>query len=191
MGMGPYRLLVLLLLQLVFFASSTPSKYTVAWVDEFDDDSLLSKRWDNQQGSGCGGAYGCGWGHSQQQWCESQLAKVDNGTLVLQASHNGVALRGARLRTNGEADFHYGRVEVKLQAPHSGQGLWTGVWLLPSETKYGTGFAAGEIAIANIVNDAATVSSGLRIGSDKYDCTPPVPSGAALNEDFHTYAIEW
>jgi beta-glucanase (GH16 family) len=190
--LGTYRILLLLLLQFICFPSvRSSSKYTVAWIDEFDDDSVLSKRWENQQGSGCGGAYGCGWGHSQQQWCESQLANVHNGTLVLRASHDGVALRGARLRTSGEADFRYGRVEVRLQAPRSGQGLWTGVWLLPSETAYGTGFAAGEIAVANIVNDAATVSSGLRIGSEKNDCAPPVHSGPALNEDFHTYAVEW
>jgi beta-glucanase (GH16 family) len=68
----------------------------------------------------------------------------------------------ARLRTKDKRDQKYGRFEILAKLP-TGQGTWPAIWMLPTENKYGTWAASGEIDIMEAVNPA---------------------------DGFHTYAIE-
>ena len=107
----------------------------------------------------------------------------------------GMAYTSARMRSLDKFDFKYGRVEVRGSAA-AGQGLWSAVWMLPSDSPYGGVWAAsGEADIMEVVN-AGTDNQGV-FAAAHYGFewplnrihTNPVEMDDA--SDMHTYAIEW
>lgn len=200
----------------------TPSdKWKLAWQDEFEGDRINPRYWSLEQN--------CWGGGNNEQQCytdREQNAFVKDGMLHIVARKesftgpdNPDGLEGganktlpytsARLRTKGKRDQKYGRFEIRAKLP-SGQGTWPAIWMLPTESKYGTWAGSGEIDIVEAVNlktqsDAPGTSSSEqenRIhGTLHYGRAWPdnvhsgigvtLPGGVNPADDFHTYAIEW
>lgn len=200
----------------------TPSdNWKLAWQDEFDGDRINTRYWTLEQN--------CWGGGNNEQQCytnQQENAFVKDGLLHIVARKESFTgpdhpdgLEGsgsktlpytsARLRSKGKRDQKYGRFEVRAKLP-SGQGTWPAIWMLPTENKYGTWAASGEIDIVEAVNlktqsDAPGAKSGElenRIhGTLHYGKAWPdnvysgigvsLPGGINPADDFHTYAIEW
>ncbi|MFT4953386.1 MAG: beta-glucanase (GH16 family), partial [Pseudoalteromonas tetraodonis] len=110
----------------------------------------------------------------------------------------------ARLNTRYNADFTYGRFEMRAKLP-SGQGSWPAFWMMPTDEEYGTWPRSGEIDILEAVNlktvaEDGTVEANIH-GTLHYGREWPnnsssgkaytFPEGMNPADDFHTYAIEW
>ncbi len=195
------------------------SDWQLVWQDEFDQDNIDSTKWSFEQN--------CWGGGNNEQQCYTdrpQNAHIDDGVLVITAHRedftgadnpNGEAsstttlpYTSARLRTLHKGDWTYGRFEIRAKMPE-GQGTWPAIWMLPSDNKYGTWAASGEIDIMEAVNLKAPSDDPQVEGTPEnrvygtlhYGRTWPgnVHSGAdyrfpqGLNpaDGFHEYAIEW
>jgi len=180
------------------FYPEPDAEWELVWSDEFDGDSLDSTIWEAQLGEGA--EYGLTrWGNNEQQWYLAENATVSDGTLKITAKSEevqpGFPYTSARLRTAGKFDFKYGRVEVRGKAA-AGQGLWSAVWMLPTESPYGTWASSGEVDIMEVVNAGTeservftTVHHGFPWPLNQLSGLDVPVDGAA--DDFHTYALEW
>ncbi|MGD8230585.1 family 16 glycosylhydrolase [Vibrio sp. TRT 1302] len=196
-------------------------KWQLAWQDEFEGERINPRFWTLEQN--------CWGGGNNEQQCytdRQENAFVKDGLLHIVArkesftgSDHPEGLEGvgnqtlpytsARLRSKGKRDQKYGRFEVRAKLP-SGQGTWPAIWMLPTDNKYGTWAASGEIDIVEAVNlkaqsDAPATEAGEienRIhGTLHYGKAWPdnvhsgigvtLPDGVNPADDFHTYAIEW
>ncbi|KIE21901.1 beta-glucanase [Vibrio sinaloensis] len=200
----------------------TPSeKWQLAWQDNFDGERINPRNWSFEQN--------CWGGGNNEQQCytdREQNAFVKDGFLHIVARKesftgpdNPDGVKGgatktlpytsARLRTKGKRDQKYGRFEIRAKLP-SGQGTWPAIWMLPTQSKYGTWAASGEIDILEAVNlntqsDAPGAKPGdaenrihatLHYGKAWPDNVHSglgvtLPNGINPADDFHTYAIEW
>lgn len=201
---------------------SDPSDWTLVWADEFNGDTIDSAKWTHE--------VDCWGGGNDERQCYTTLptnSAVVEGKLQIIAQlqpAEGPALpphmletvpedeRGAtkkqpftsaRLNTKGKADWKYGRFETRAKMP-TGQGVWSAIWMLPTEETYGSWAASGEIDIVEAVNLGAlckscdddvenriigTIHYGGEWPRNKYKGKhaemPPSDDG------FHTYAVEW
>jgi beta-glucanase (GH16 family) len=205
--------------------SNTPvevsDKWKLAWQDEFEGEKINKRYWSLEEN--------CWGGGNNEQQCYTDREKnafVKDGLLHIVATKESftgpdnpegaeggasktLPYTSARLRTKGKRDQKYGRFEVRAKLP-SGQGTWPAIWMLPTEAKYGTWAASGEIDILEAVNlgtqsDAPGAVSGdkenrihatLHYGKAWPDNTYSglgvvLPEGVNPADDFHTYAIEW
>ncbi len=104
---------------------STPAQaqYSLVWQDEFDGTSVDPARWEFQVGTGCPSL--CGWGNNELQYYRAENATVAGGLLTItakQQTFGGKAYTSARLRSQGLADFTYGKIEMRAKLP-IGRGL--------------------------------------------------------------------
>ncbi|MGR5346332.1 glycoside hydrolase family 16 protein [Vibrio mediterranei] len=203
------------------YAPVTPSdNWQLVWEDEFDGDEINKRNWSLEEN--------CWGGGNNEQQCYTKRDKnafVKDGMLhivALKESYTGpdnpegkagpekrLPYTSARLRTLNKRDHKYGRFEIRAKLPE-GQGTWPAIWMLPTENKYGTWAASGEIDIMEAVNlksqsDAPGAAAGQgenRIyGSLHYGKKWPdnvysgqgatLPGGVNPADGFHTYAIEW
>jgi beta-glucanase (GH16 family) len=184
------------LLLLLFASPLLAQTYQLVWQDEFDGTQLDLDKWEPQIGTGCPDL--CGWGNNELQYYRSQNASVANGLLTITArreSFAGSQYTSARLRTRNKGDWTYGRIEVRAKMP-IGQGLWPAIWMLPTDSVYGTWAASGEIDIVEYLGqDPDRVFGTLHFGGtfpqnqfSSRDYT--LPSGD-FHSEFHDFAIEW
>ncbi len=140
--------------------------------------------------------------HESQYYTRSRLenARVENGNLVIECrkepftppNHAPVAYTAASLTTQNQANWQYGRIEVRAQLPQ-GQGVWPAIWMLGTNiTKVGWP-ACGEIDIMEFVGkEPRGIHGTLHYAvAGKHDS-----DGGALQTNqpfaaFHTYALEW
>ncbi|WP_159651231.1 glycoside hydrolase family 16 protein [Vibrio atypicus] len=200
----------------------TPSdKWKLSWQDDFEGDRINPRYWSFEQN--------CWGGGNNEQQCYTDSDKnafVKDGLLHIVARKesftgpdNPEGVEGgasktlpytsARLRTKGKRDQKYGRFEVRAKLP-SGQGTWPAIWMLPTDSKYGTWAASGEIDILEAVNlKTQSDAPGAKPGEEEnrihatlhYGKAWPdnassglgvtLPNGINPADDFHTYAIEW
>lgn len=188
--------------------SDVPSQgWQLVWSDEFSDDPISTSRWNHE--------VNCWGGGNNEQECYVAdtknsfvsdgflhiVALADSPTGTVGGPSNDPTLIGkpyssARLNTQGLGDWKYGRIEVRAQLP-SGQGLWPAIWMLPTDSVYGTWAQSGEIDIMEAINLA--VGNNTVYGTLHYGGEWPnnVSSGTSYNpesnawETFHVYAIEW
>ena len=119
-------------------------------------------------------------------------------------------VQSARLTTKGKHTLRYGKVEVRAKLPR-GRYLWPAIWLMPQDSVYGIWPASGEIdMLESHGNDpyapSSFTGSNCAISSlhwgpifdnpDHY--VPPSTTTQqkclarrSLNEDYHTYIMEW
>lgn len=170
-------------------------KDSLRFSDEFNYEGKPSpKYWSYDIG-------GNGWGNQELQFYTDSLknAHVSNGTLKITAINEFVGnnqYSSARLVTKGNVDFTYGRIEVKAKLPR-GLGTWPAIWMLASQTEYGTAYWPdnGEIDIMehvgfdqnNVHANIHTKAFNHSIGTNK-GATIIVDSAS---KDFHVYACEW
>lgn len=169
---------------------------TPFWSDEFNKDGLPdATKWGYDVGGG-------GWGNNELEYYTKENAKnarIESGNLIIEAIKERFENRNytsARLVTKGKGDFLYGRFEVKAKLPQ-GRGTWPAIWMLASESNYGTSYWPdnGEIDIMEHVGyDPNVVHSSVHtkayyhsIGTQRTGKTN-VPTAMT---DFHVYRVDW
>lgn len=201
------------------------SGWRLVWSDEFDGADIDPELWTRE--------VDCWGGGNEERQCytaSDRNARVEDGCLVIEAHleetsgpawparlmdeltpEQQIATRtqpfsSARLNTQGNGDWRYGRIEVRARLPE-GQGTWPAIWMLPSDNVYGGWALSGEIDILEAVN----------LGAPCEDCDGPVenrmfgtlhfggawphnrhenrrttlPTGPAGEQVFHVFAVEW
>jgi beta-glucanase (GH16 family) len=163
----------------------------LVWSDEFDGTTLNLSKWSYQVG-------GNGWGNNELQNYTDRNAEVSNGTLKIIAKAESFQTNNytsARIRSLGKGDFKYGRMEARMKMP-VGKGLWPAFWMMPTDNVYGGWPQSGEIDITEYLGQQpATIYGTLHYGRAWPNNSSTSQSfstqGDKLNNDFHTYAIEW
>lgn len=195
------------------------NNWTLVWQDEFNDSAIDTTKWDFEQN--------CWGGGNNEQQCytdREENAYIEDGKLVIKAQREDftgpdnpegnpdsvttLPYTSARLRTLNQGDWTYGRFEIRAKLPF-GQGTWPAIWMLPSDYKYGTWAASGEIDIMEAVNlktpsddPAAQGAPENRVyGTLHFGRTWPgnvyvesdyhLPNDVNPADGFHNYAIEW
>lgn len=112
------------------------------WEDNFD--TLNTDTWTVDVGDGCDQGL-CGWGNAELQWYSESNAYVTdvpgetgNKALVLEAiteESNGYAFTSGKVQTSNKISVQYGMIEVRLQIPDVGIGLWPAAWMLGTTTQ--------------------------------------------------------
>ncbi|MET0808868.1 MAG: glycoside hydrolase family 16 protein [Pseudoxanthomonas sp.] len=166
---------------------------TPAWRDEFDQPGPPdSGKWRFQQG-------GHGWGnHELQQYTDSSdNAFVENGVLNIVArkeKRQGMDYTSARLTSNKQGDFLYGRFEIRAKLP-GGRGTWPALWMLPTDKVYGEWPKSGEIDLMEHVGfDPGRIH--ITMHTEAYNHRINTQRGAtrvvadAMN-GFHVYRTDW
>ncbi|WP_138224674.1 carbohydrate binding domain-containing protein [Paenibacillus algicola] len=180
------------------------SDWTLVWSDEFDGtgsnldvNGVNLDLWDYQLGTGA--EYGLdGWGNNEQQYYRAENAKVENGSLIIEARNDGYGGKpytSSRLYTQPTFTKKYGRFEARMKLP-VGSGFWPAFWMMPADNRYGGWAASGEIDIM----EARGRLPGEVGGTIHYGESWPLnrstgaeyhfPEGTDIS-DFHTYAVEW
>lgn len=198
---------------------SSVASWELVWSDEFDGDEIDPAKWEHE--------INCWGGGNNEQQCYTDRpvnSFVADGVLTILAQRedftgpnqpegagSGTATlpyTSARLRTKNLQEWTFGRFEIRAKLPH-GQGTWPAVWMLPTDSPYGTWASSGEIDIMEAVNlKTQTVVDGVlqppeaRVhGTLHYGRLWPgnvssgaeytLPDNANPADDFHVYAIEW
>lgn len=177
----------------------TPTKeWVMIWADEFDGDDLDFTKWEKEENN-----YGGGNNERQAYRTAPKYCFVKGGYLNLavyrdphpSSDGKNQPYSSARLRTQKRGDWKYGRFEVRARMP-KGQGIWSAVWMLPTDSKYGGWAAGGEIDILESRGSAVYETTGaLHFGggwprntylSHRYKF--PAQDAAVT---FHVYSLEW
>ncbi|MEO1712875.1 MAG: glycoside hydrolase family 16 protein [Bacteroidota bacterium] len=172
--------------------------YELVWSDEFDYEGKPdATRWALEIGDGCPNL--CGWGNSEQQYYtdDSKNVRVEDGKLIIEARKQSIAnsqYSSAKVVSNGKADWMYGRYVTRARLPE-GRGLWSAIWMLPSEWKYGNWPASGEIDIMEHIGGHPDSILGT-VHTKAYNHLKGTHRGSHTIvsdafENFHDYIIEW
>jgi beta-glucanase (GH16 family) len=185
--------------------------WKLVWNDEFNGTEIDTTKWSWETN--------CWGGGNNELQCYTDRpdnAFLRDGKLVIHArseSFTGPAeplewesnagdrtlpYTSARMRTLGQGDWKYGRIEVRAKLPE-GQGIWPAVWMLPTDWVYGGWAASGEIDIMEAVNlstdkDMAihgTIHYGREWPGQASSGTSYTFDGFNPVDNFHTYALEW
>ncbi len=167
-----------------------PEGYVLAFSDEFSQDGAPDAGlWTLEEGAAQ---------YNEELQCYSaDNAWVEGGNLVIEARReprDGMAYTSARLNTQEQFSFCYGRLEARVALP-DGLGTWAALWMLPSDLRYGGWLASGEIDIMEHVGyDAQRVYS--IVHTQEYNSlNENAIVGSALLEgdagDFHEYVLMW
>lgn len=184
------------------------SDWLLVWQDEFDVDGAVdSTKWTHEEWAP---------GHVNNEWQRytnrTDNARVENGKLIIEArkdSYMGDDYSSARIHTAEKGDLLYGRIEVNAKLPN-GLGTWPAIWMMPTNVyTYATtcdettGWdedcdawpSSGEIDIMEHVGyDTGKVHAtvhnlaGYWVNGQQRQASVYQPS---VDNDFHTYAIEW
>lgn len=180
--------------------STNDSEWTMVWNDEFDIDGVVDQnKWSYDLGDGCDIPAGCGWGNHELQYYTDfkRNVRVEDGNLIIEThkeKFKNSDYTSARLVTKGKGDWLYGKVEVRAIIP-KGLGVWSAIWMLPTENKYGGWPRSGEIDIMEnvgldpdtIVGSAHTLSYHHSKGTHK-NGKLYVPN---TKDQMHLYTLEW
>lgn len=200
-------------------AASSAAGWKLVWSDDFDGTAIDPAKWGFEEN--------CWGGGNNEQQCYTNKADnafVADGKLnivVKKESFTGanspdgtgtatatLPYTSARLRTKNLKEWTYGRFEIRAKLP-SGQGSWPAIWMLPTNSPYGTWASSGEIDIMEAVNlktptdeaNAGGVPEARVYGTLHYGRNWPdnknsgepykIPGGVNPADGFHTYALEW
>lgn len=174
-----------------------PDGWELVWHDEFERASIDVQKWEYEVN-----AHGGGNNELQYYTSRSENSYIENGCLVIQALEERYTgpegtreYTSARLRTYRKGDWKYGRFDIKAKLPY-GKGVWPAIWMMPSESKYGTWAASGEIDIMELIGHQPNIAYGtLHYGGQwpnnvhtgkSYTLSP-----GTFADDFHLFSIEW
>ena len=182
------------------FVLPEPKEYTFAttpfWADEFEKDGLPDPaKWGYDVGNS-------GWGNNElQNYTNANIknAHIENGVLTIEAIKEKLGTSNytsARIVTKGKNDFLYGRVEAKAKIP-AGRGNWAAIWMLASQTDYGTQFWPdnGEIDILEHVGyDPGVLHASVHTKAFNHMINTQKTATALVDKwdtEFHLYRIDW
>ena len=173
-----------------------PDEYEVFWNDEFSGDSLDLRFW-NIELMGPGAV-----NEELQTYTNSpENILLNNGFLYIRAKKdnpfdpNQPGYTSGRINTAGKVDLQYGYWEVRAKLP-SGTGTWPAIWMLNSEI-FTVGWPyCGEIDIMEHVGyDPDRVFFSIHNTNNYGNVGGTNQQGvynlSGIENDFHTYAIEW
>ena len=175
-------------------------EWRLVWADEFDGSSVDSSNWTFQTGDGSDNGLP-GWGNYELQYYQADNASIQEvdgeSALVIEARQESVGssdYTSSRMRSINKFDFQYGRVEIRAKAA-PGDGMWSAIWMLPSNSPYGVWAASGEVDIMEVVN-AGTEHQGVFLAAHhgfEWPLNQITSAGADVDDasDWHTYALEW
>ncbi len=192
--------------------SPTSKGYTLVWSDEFNYTGKPdSTKWTYD--------YGFIANEEKQYYTDSiKNARVENGMLIIEALKESVLNKdyknnnlentyasyksriekapytSARIKTEGLAEWKYGRMEARIKLPE-GRGMWPAFWMLSESLKKEGWPASGEIDIMEQVGYDNNTIHGT-IHTKAYNHTIGTQKGKTIyvenpNSEFHIYAIEW
>lgn len=186
----------------VWLSPQTAQAQTLVWEDNFNGPSIDGEKWIYDVGDGCQIGL-CGWGNNELQYYTSrpENARIENGSLVIEARRENFGSRGftsARLKTEGRMHFKYGTLEARIKVPDLRNGLWPAYWMLGTT---GNWPARGEIDLLEMGSAAAIAANmtNRRVGAavhwdyqgSQADFGQDFNSGSDLNGGFHTYRLTW
>ena len=170
--------------------SPTPKVNTIdftrlLWSDEFNTDGKPSGLWNHELGDH-------GWGNNERQnYVDSRdNSIVKDSVLEINAIKDQEGrYTSARMTTEGNFEFKYGRVEIRAKLP-VGRGTWPALWMLGSNFREVGWPNCGELDIMEHGNkEHGYVSSAVhRPGNPTY-----TSGGQQLSEpdEFHVYRMDW
>lgn len=166
-------------------------EWKLVWNDEFDIDGLPnSKKWSFD-------VKGPGWVNDElQAYTDAQLenCRVENGKLIIEARKNGNDYTSARIRTEGKGDWLYGKFVIRAKIP-KGRGVWPAIWMMPTDTKYGSWPNSGEIDIMEYVGHEPGRIHASMHSKDNNFMNGKMRTDSKyienVEEDFHDYILEW
>ena len=188
-----------------------PTDWVLVWSDEFSDTLGTPPNpniWKHELGDGAVNDI-VGWGNSELQHYtnDSENASTDGfGNLVIRMNevnttttdlvcwYGPCEYTSARLITQDQLDFEYGRIEARVQVPDGPAGLWPAFWMLGDDIAEVGWPQSGEIDIMEYVSWEPNKAIGTIHGpgyeggnsyGEWYDFGEPVVN------DYHTFGIVW
>lgn len=162
----------------------------LAWSDEFNGDALDTETWNYEIGNGTDG-----WGNGEVQYYTEDNVSVQDGNLVITArreAESGFDFTSARITTQDNYEFTYGRIEARAKMP-AGGGTWPAIWMLGANFDEVGWPETGEIDIMEWVgNEPNRTSSALHLPGNSGGNA--VVGDAIINNatsEFHIYTAEW
>lgn len=177
-------------------ATNTATQWNIIWNDEFNSNSINQNVWTFETGNGCPN---CGWGNNELENYTTTNAFETNGLLHIVASSSGTSYTSARMKTENNFSFKYGRVVWRAALP-VGTGTWPALWMLGTNfpDPPGVGWpACGEIDVMEAKGTLPDqVQSTIHFGNSADQDAPETgyyTSFATGNDitNFHTYMLEW
>ena len=173
-----------------------PAGYLLQWNDEFNGDTLNLKYWNIE--TWWAGAYN----NELQSYTKSQNnIGLNNGYLYLRAQKetpfnpNQPGYTSGRITTQDKVEMQYGYWEIKAKLP-SGVGTWPAIWMLNSKIDTIPWPNSGEIDIMEHVGyDENRVFFSIHNEDLFGDVHGTNQQGVyyfeEIEDDFHTYSVEW
>jgi len=169
------------------------ASYELVWSDEFDTEGAPDAAiWTYDLGTGTNG-----WGNNESQYYtdRAENIKVENGLLkitALRENFSGSQFTSARIKTENNFEFTYGKVEVRAKLPE-GVGTWPAIWMLGANFDQVSWPACGEIDIMEHVGRdqdqiLASLHSPSSFGATQNSGKTTV---SGVSNEFHVYAVEW
>jgi beta-glucanase (GH16 family) len=167
------------------------------WSDEFNGEALDPTKWGIEVN-----AFGGGNNELQIYTDRSENVRVEGGHLVIEARRDNAGISGTereyssgRVRTKNRGDWKYGRIDVCAKLP-IGAGIWSAIWMLPSEDKYGGWAASGEIDIMEMKGQEpdhvlGTLHYGGQWPKNQYSGDSYKLKTGTFADDFHVFSVHW
>jgi beta-glucanase (GH16 family) len=185
---------------------------TLVWSDEFANTSTANvlpdaKTWAYDTGFQC-----CG-NNELETYCAAGSASapcdpnnpnayIDTTGILHIAGRNpsGSTFTSARLKSEGQLSFMYGRIEARMKLPES-QGMWPAFWLLGNNIVTASWPACGEIDVMEHINGsnpqneghdwiAGSTHGGVN-SSSELNNTGEFTSAGFSAAAWHTYGMIW
>src|SRR5262249_20847804 len=120
-----------------------------------------------------------------------------NGNLVIQARNSGGTWTAGRMKTQGVAEFQYGRIEARMKLP-VGAGLWPAFWMLGTNITSVGWPQSGEQDIMEWVQSYGPSVTSSTIHGPGYSGGAGVgarftfPNGGRVDDGaYHIYGLIW
>lgn len=178
-------------------AQQKDNEWKLVWSDEFAGPALDYSKWEIEVN-----AFGGGNNELQIYTDRKENVRVEDGHLVLEAHRDNHGIAGTvreyssgRIRSKHRGDWKYGKFETRAKLP-AGQGVWSAIWMLPTDEKYGTWASSGEIDIMEFKGQEPDVVWGtLHYGSqwpgNKHTGDTYELNKGNFTDDFHIFTLEW
>ena len=162
----------------------------LVWEENFEGDKLNEEVWNFERGDGCPDL--CGWGNSEKQSYTKKNHTIENGHLIIELRKEGIKYTSTRITTKGKKQFKYGYIETRAKLPR-GKGVWPAFWMLGKNISKVGWPTSGEIDILEYVGkEPNTIFTSLHTNASHGNTINTKKTIINnVEDDFHTYAIDW
>jgi beta-glucanase (GH16 family) len=200
--------LVIAAVSLLAAVQASAQTWKLAWSDEFNGPAGSapdSSKWTYDLGNNNG------WGNGELEFycaptsntspCSTSTPNIrmdGNGNLTIQAIKTaGGTWTSGRMKTEGLAQFQYGRIEARMKLP-VGAGLWPAFWMLGTNIGTAGWPTCGEQDIMEWVPQYTPTTTSSTIHGPGYSGAGGIgakftfPTGGRTDDaGFHTYGVIW